>query len=61
MTDRQVALKVARKMLFGIMLIRMIEERLKELYAEQEMRCPTHFSVGQEAVAVGVCTHLTRE
>jgi len=48
-------------MLFGIMRIRMIEERLKELYAEQEMRCPTHFSVGQEAVAVGVCTHLARE
>ena len=28
------------------------------LYAEQEMRCPTHLSVGQEAPAVGVSAHL---
>ena len=52
---------VARRMLGAIMRIRMIEERIKVLYAEQEMRCPTHFSIGQEAVAVGVCAHLTRE
>jgi TPP-dependent pyruvate/acetoin dehydrogenase alpha subunit len=52
---------VARRMLRDIMRIRMTEERIKTLYAEQEMRCPTHFSIGQEAVAVGVCAHLTRE
>jgi len=48
-------------MLYGIMRIRLIEERIRKLYAEQEMRCPTHFSIGQEAVAVGVCTHLKQE
>ena len=52
---------VARQMMYGIMRIRMIEERIRTLYAEQEMRCPTHFSIGQEAVAVGVCAHLKRE
>ena len=52
---------VARRMLHGMMRIRFVEERIKTLYAEQEMRCPTHFSIGQEAVAVGVCAHLTRE
>src|SRR3989304_799842 len=52
---------VARRMLQGILRIRMIEERIRALYAEQEMRCPTHFSIGQEAVAVGVCAHLRRE
>lgn len=52
---------VARKMLYGIMRIRMIEERIRGLYAEQEMRCPTHFSIGQEAIAVGVCAHLKQE
>lgn len=51
---------VARKMLYDIMRIRLVEERIRALYPEQEMRCPTHFSVGQEAVAVGVCSHLTR-
>ena len=48
-------------MLYGIMRIRMIEERIRGLYAEQEMRCPTHFSIGQEAIAVGVCAHLKQE
>jgi TPP-dependent pyruvate/acetoin dehydrogenase alpha subunit len=51
----------ARSLLRGMLRIRMIEERIKALYAEQEMRCPTHFSIGQEAAAVGVCARLTRE
>ena len=52
---------VARRMLRAIMRIRMIEERIRDLYADQEMRCPTHFSIGQEAAAVGVCAHLHRD
>ncbi len=57
-TNSQTSPDVARQMLYGIMRIRRIEERIRELYAEQEMRCPTHFSIGQEAVAIGVCAHL---
>jgi pyruvate dehydrogenase E1 component alpha subunit len=38
--------------------IRMVEERIAELYPEQEMRCPVHLCIGQEAVAVGVCASL---
>ena len=41
--------------------IRMVEEKIAELYSEQEMRCPVHLSIGQEAVAVGVCEHLESE
>ena len=52
---------LARALLRGILRIRMIEERVRDLYGEQEMRCPTHFSIGQEAVAVGVCAHLSRD
>lgn len=59
--NRRTPPDVARQMLYGIMRIRRSEERIRELYAEQEMRCPTHFSIGQEAVAVGVCAHLKRE
>ncbi len=59
--DLPVSPDVARTVLYSIMRIRMIEERIRDLYAEQEMRCPTHFSIGQEAVAVGVCAHLRRE
>ncbi|MEQ8228955.1 MAG: thiamine pyrophosphate-dependent dehydrogenase E1 component subunit alpha [Rhodospirillales bacterium] len=39
-------------------LIRRTEEMLAERYKEQEMRTPAHFGVGQEAVAVGVCSTL---
>ncbi|MGA2267010.1 MAG: thiamine pyrophosphate-dependent dehydrogenase E1 component subunit alpha [Bryobacteraceae bacterium] len=39
--------------------IRLVEERIAEIYAEQQMRCPVHLCIGQEAVAVGVCSALT--
>jgi len=47
-------------MLRGMMRIRIAEETLADLYREQEMRTPTHFSIGQEGVAVGVCSALER-
>jgi TPP-dependent pyruvate/acetoin dehydrogenase alpha subunit len=47
--------------LLGAMLrIRMVEEAIAELYPQQEMRCPVHLCIGQEAVAVGVCASLER-
>lgn len=39
--------------------IRMIEERIAEEYPKQQIRCPIHLSIGQEAQAVGVCAALT--
>ncbi len=54
--------KKTYRSLFEMMLrIRIIEEKIAEIYAEQEMRCPVHLCVGQEAVAVGVCANLTRD
>jgi pyruvate dehydrogenase E1 component alpha subunit len=44
-----------------MMRIRRTEETLADRYHEQEMRTPTHFSIGQEAVAVGVCAALNRD
>jgi TPP-dependent pyruvate/acetoin dehydrogenase alpha subunit len=41
--------------------IRRVEETLAELYPLGEMRTPTHFSIGQEAVAVGTCGALKRD
>jgi TPP-dependent pyruvate/acetoin dehydrogenase alpha subunit len=47
--------------LFRSMLrIRLVEERIVELYPESDMRCPTHLSLGQEAIAAGVCASLER-
>lgn len=53
---------VAAKHFYARMLrIRLVEEKIAELYPEQQMRCPVHLSVGQEAVAVGVCAALESE
>jgi pyruvate dehydrogenase E1 component alpha subunit len=38
--------------------IRRAEEAIVARYPEQEIRCPTHLAIGQEAVAVGVCQAL---
>ena len=51
--DRQVDLY--RRML----RIRLVEEAIVKHYPENEMRCPVHLSVGQEAAAVGVCAALS--
>ena len=40
--------------------IRRIEEKIANLYPSQEMRCPVHLSIGQEASAVGVCAALKK-
>ena len=39
--------------------IRLVEERLAEVQAAGELPGPVHLYIGQEAVAVGVCAHLT--
>lgn len=44
-----------------MLLIRRFEETLKELYARGEMPGLAHVYIGQEAVAVGVCTALRRD
>ena len=52
----------ARLALYRAMLkIRRVEECIQALYPQGDMRCPTHFSIGQEAVAAGVCRNLRRE
>jgi len=44
---------------FEMLRIRRIEEAIARRYSEQQMRTPVHFSIGQEAPAVGVSMHLT--
>lgn len=39
--------------------IRMIEQAIAREYKRQEMRCPVHLSIGQEAAAVGICAALS--
>ena len=48
-------------LLRGMVRIRCLEETLADRYKEQEMQTPTHFSIGQEATAVGVCAALQQQ
>lgn len=41
-----------------LLRVRMVEEAIAEHYPKWQMRCPVHLSIGQEAAAVGVCSHL---
>jgi len=54
---QNLALKLLREMLH----IRLVEETIAARYGEQEMRCPVHLSIGQEATAVGVCQALRQD
>jgi TPP-dependent pyruvate/acetoin dehydrogenase alpha subunit len=48
--------------LFREMLrIRKVQLKIESLYHRDEMKTPVHLCIGQEAMAVGVCAHLTRE
>ena len=49
------------KLFESMLRIRLVEESIASKYSEQKMRCPTHLSIGQEAIAVGVCANLTSQ
>jgi pyruvate dehydrogenase E1 component alpha subunit len=41
--------------------IRLVEEKIIELYPSDLIQSPVHLSIGQEAVAVGICANLNPE
>ncbi len=45
-------------MLRQMIVIRRAEEIIADLIQSQEVRCPCHLGIGQEAIAVGVLTHF---
>ena len=45
---------ISKQLLFQMKRIRFVEEEIARRYPEGKMRCPTHLSVGQEAVAAAV-------
>ena len=57
MNDQSIFMK--NKLYESMLRIRLVEESIANKYSEQKMRCPTHLSIGQEAIAVGVCANLT--
>lgn len=59
-TDQQVKHQDQLELYASMLRMRLVETRIIDLYSEQEIRCPTHFSIGQEAVAAGVTAHLAK-
>ena len=53
--------RLEKKLLLDLLRIRMIEEEISKKYSQNEMRCPVHLSLGQEAIAVGVCNALKKK
>ncbi len=53
--------QILKKLLYEMLYIRLVEEEIARIYPEQEMRCPVHLSIGQEAIAVGICANLSRD
>lgn len=41
--------------------IRKFEEKTADLVVKQEIKCPCHLYIGQEAIATSVCANLRRD
>jgi pyruvate dehydrogenase E1 component alpha subunit len=49
---------IYRRLFRTALLIRLVEERIVALYPSDKIQSPVHLSIGQEAVAAGVCDAL---
>lgn len=47
-----------KDLFYQAMRIRLVEEKIIELYPSDLIQSPVHLSIGQEAAAVGVCANL---
>ena len=50
-----------RKLFFDALRIRLIEEKIIELYPSDQIQSPVHLSIGQEAIAVGYAHGLCKD
>ena len=57
----QIKPHLKKKLFYEMLRIRFVEKSIAQRYKDQEMRCPVHLSIGQEAIAVGVCQNLDKE
>ena len=46
------------ELFYKALRIRLVEEKIIELYPSDKIQSPVHLSIGQEAIAVGVCQNL---
>ena len=53
--------KIYKNLFYQALRIRLVEEKIIELYPSDVIQSPVHLSIGQEAVAVGVCSNLNAD
>src|SRR5215470_12032982 len=58
---RKEGLPVHARLYASLYLIRRVEEEIARIYPTDKIKSPVHLSIGQEAVAVGVCDVLTAD
>jgi len=58
MNSNQMNMDIRLALYRSMLRIRRVEEAVAKRYIEQEMRCPMHLCIGQEAIAVGICGAL---
>ncbi len=61
MATRNIPRETLRSIYEKMLLIRMVEEKIVAIYPEQQIRCPVHLCIGEEAIAAAVCENLTRD
>jgi len=50
-----------KDLFYQALRIRLVEEKIIDLYPSDLIQSPVHLSIGQEAAAVGVCANLKKE
>ena len=50
-----------KSLFYEALRIRLVEEKIIELYPSDLIQSPVHLSIGQEQVAVGVCSNLNED
>ncbi len=61
MSGKRITEPLLKKMWVEMLRIRMAEEKIIKVYPDKTIRTPTHLSIGQEAVSVGLCQALKDE
>lgn len=52
--------KLYNKLFYETLRIRMIEEEIIKIYPSDKIQSPVHLSIGQEAIAVGICSNMKK-
>ena len=54
-------IEVLNKIYYMLKKIRLVEERIAMEYPNNQIRCPTHLSIGQEGIPAALSTLITEK